>query len=1004
MILGFWDPIIHIFERFIVRCFSGLIGLVKLCFDFAEFFYGVFSTLAGASNIFDKTLYGNVTRNIYSIFGIVVLFIMAYNFLMIVIDPDKTSGDMNIEKFLRKLVTTLIIIALLQPIFSLSGAFITSLVEQNSIGRLIFQNQNENAEQSAIQSDDIVNGKKVRNKSVSPINGIMIDVFANLFETVDINSTCKSTNKGRCDNPITQDNFKITLYQPDDRIPSNIKCPKGGSCTLGEVVDYSKENADASYLKIFASNWYFKSEAKNNSNVKTGVTFHFFTGLIVAGYMCYVLILFSFDLAVRVIKIGFYQIVAPLCVACRIMPGGKDEIYKKWKSLTIKTYTSVLVKCLALYLGVWILGLIGTIMSRIKYPDYCDFFCRTVVWMFMIIGILTFIKQMPKIIDELLGTETGLGSTVRDKLKDANSVAKKALGIAGSGAALAKGFGHARKERKDAIKEARRQKREQRREDRKKGISFKQRKTSAEWQAKKDALKNAKKGRLKSLAGATAMGVGAFGRQLSRASGLSDILGDVTSGFKDVKKSTDSAVKDAEMAKNKRDARIQDFKDWMAKRKDLKNAKNASNEAADKLKKAKEDLENETATLKANLQVQNSNIAAQNDKINALKNSKASIDARKKNAEERADAANEEMTALRRSLRSNGKNMTPEAKAQVQNRIDELDTELGSAMADYNAAVRDGNAIDSQLNTAQTELDVMVKTKANLQTQLDEIDAKYDIAGLEAQVKAAVERENILRVECHDANAIVQVMTKIRAEFEGGASTAIERDQKTEKILAEVDSGFLDAYQTMAKKHGKEMSVDVQDAAEKIFGTGTDACNIMNRLADSGDGKTRTKEEFSNILSSIEACRDDGQLKNVLTSYGYTADEVSSINLTQLRGTLQGQMAAFRDKENKNEANKFYESMHAARNGGTVDPNFEKIFTSQSTMSKPEFSEAVAAYKDKAVTYRTYDPKLDISQAENLSKAHDALTTTMKNRETRNASANAANRMKEAKFGSQDKK
>lgn len=48
-------------------------------------------------------------------------------------------------------------------------------------------------------------------------------------------------------------------------------------------------------------------------------------------YVLWVITNFCFDMAVRVIKLMFFQIIAPIPVVCRVIPGGKmKDVFSTW--------------------------------------------------------------------------------------------------------------------------------------------------------------------------------------------------------------------------------------------------------------------------------------------------------------------------------------------------------------------------------------------------------------------------------------------------------------------------------------------------------------------------------------------------------------------------------------------------------------------------------------------------------------------------------------------------
>lgn len=61
------------------------------------------------------------------------------------------------------------------------------------------------------------------------------------------------------------------------------------------------------------------------------MTYNVFISTVAGVFLLYVLLNFCFDMAVRVVKLMFFQIIAPIPVICRVIPGGKlKDVFSDW--------------------------------------------------------------------------------------------------------------------------------------------------------------------------------------------------------------------------------------------------------------------------------------------------------------------------------------------------------------------------------------------------------------------------------------------------------------------------------------------------------------------------------------------------------------------------------------------------------------------------------------------------------------------------------------------------
>ena len=94
-----------------------LIWLVTGIFQFVGYAYQLFIVLA-ETNIFNNDTYTEIANKIYIILGVIMLFVVAYNILTLIIDPDKNKGGAAVEKLLKNIVISFIMIVLVPSLFN----------------------------------------------------------------------------------------------------------------------------------------------------------------------------------------------------------------------------------------------------------------------------------------------------------------------------------------------------------------------------------------------------------------------------------------------------------------------------------------------------------------------------------------------------------------------------------------------------------------------------------------------------------------------------------------------------------------------------------------------------------------------------------------------------------------------------------------------------------------------------------------------------------------------
>lgn len=375
-----------------------IISLVGAIFQLVNYTYQVFLFLA-ETNIFDQSIYHSLTDKIYVILGVVMLFVIAYNFLTLVIDPDKNEKGATVEKILKNIVTSFIMIIICPSIFNF--AF------------------------------------RVQNSILTTNGGVIDNFFSGSFQDSDGEDTIRAGGRRMAVNTFkaffvpTNENYNLGSRSSNRsyKLPGGTTINCSSSCTLEQAEKAALELGSFGPFNAFAMNI-----------VKDEVEFNWLIALIAGGYLVYVIVSFCFDLAVRACKLAFYQIIAPIAISCRILPN-QEDIFKKWLKAVSKTFFAVFTRIIIMDLGVFLISVFIE-SDFFSGCDDCSFGVKLIGYAFIILGIVTFIKQAPKLIDDIFGLGEDVSLGIKDKLKNA-SVFTAGAAIGSSATAMVRNAGHA---------------------------------------------------------------------------------------------------------------------------------------------------------------------------------------------------------------------------------------------------------------------------------------------------------------------------------------------------------------------------------------------------------------------------------------------------------------------------------------------------------------------------------------------------------------------------------
>lgn len=372
-------------------------------YDFICYLFEIFYFLCGLQ-LFSDTDYNSLVQKVYVILGLVMMFVLAYSLLKAVINPDEfAKGETSFPKLIQNVIVSLIIIVFLPTAFQMAFSIQNSILNYDTIPNLIL----DDGSNTTGTTGPTLNTDEVQN--VSGGRAIAFYTFE-AFLFPDLGSgelSCSS----------------------DDPNSSTCRSLINGNGEWGSTNGPKLTERDKAVLEgknSFAIYGNYSESVRDNK-----LTYYFPISTVAGIFIAYVMLNFCFDMALRVVKLAFYQIIAPIPVICRIIPGGKlKDVFSKWLKQVISLFVEVFVRIGALSFGVF---LIKTIIK--KWTDGLDglgmltgFGQKSIVLALLIMSVIIFVKEIPKIIGEMFGLDTGgMKLGLMDKLAAGGALAAGAV-------------------------------------------------------------------------------------------------------------------------------------------------------------------------------------------------------------------------------------------------------------------------------------------------------------------------------------------------------------------------------------------------------------------------------------------------------------------------------------------------------------------------------------------------------------------------------------------------
>ncbi len=372
----------------------------RIAFTLIEWVYELFMLIAEAG-IFSQATIQEFAARIYVFLGLIMVFKVSISLVTYILNPDNfNKADVGAPALLKGFVFALLGIVLVPYVFEAAYSLQRIVLKDNLIGNLIM-GMSANNNNSSNYLEDAGNQMS----------------FVTLTAFLRLDTKFSQVSEACSADPVTVDYENKTgelsaecdglaEVMGDDAVNLLVKAYANRSIeylTDGDLLNVTvttDENDDEflmSYLPIVST--------------AAGI------------FIAYVLLLFCVDIAVRSVKLGFLQLIAPIPLIAKVDPKKGNETFGKWVKECTSTYLDVFMRLAAIYFVLFIISAITgsgnngiyNVVTGKGYSGISGIFVK----IFIIIGALNFARDLPKLLEKLfnLNMKNSGGFTLNAKKK-----------------------------------------------------------------------------------------------------------------------------------------------------------------------------------------------------------------------------------------------------------------------------------------------------------------------------------------------------------------------------------------------------------------------------------------------------------------------------------------------------------------------------------------------------------------------------------------------------------
>ena len=297
---------------FIIKALRTVCGAIDYAvYTFVDWLYQLFMMLA-ETGIFSGDSIREFSQRIYFFLGLLMVFKVSISIVQYILNPDAVNDKkIGASKLLTNIVFILLGIVAIPYIFDAAYGLQRIILRDNVVGSLVLG----------------MDYKEGNDASSYIKNAGDRMTFATYTAFFNFNTDIISEECSR--NPVIVDESgNISLSDACMNDPNAAEIEEFyNSYTGGQ---FAEAYRDMDYHKLMHYSIHNETIKTADGEEEFLFSYALFITTAAGAFLAYVLLVFCFDVAVRSVKLGFLQLIAPIPLISKIDPKKGDEVFGKW--------------------------------------------------------------------------------------------------------------------------------------------------------------------------------------------------------------------------------------------------------------------------------------------------------------------------------------------------------------------------------------------------------------------------------------------------------------------------------------------------------------------------------------------------------------------------------------------------------------------------------------------------------------------------------------------------